>query len=216
MTTAWLIRHGQSESNAGLPTAQPGTSRLTELGLEQARLVAELLPHAPALIVTSPFIRAQQTAAVTRERFPHAPLVEWPVHEFNYLAPALYSGTTYHERAPHAQAYWERADPFYVDGEGAESLAELMERVRAMEARLRTWEGGPVAVFSHGLFLRATLFAWLTGSFAVDADRMRRFASFLWGIEFPNCALVEAHLTASGVRLSGLQMHHLHNWRLTS
>lgn len=216
MTTAWLIRHGQSESNAGLPTSHPGTSVLTALGHGQAQLLAERLPHAPSLIVTSPFIRAQQTAQATRARFPGVPCEEWPVQEFNNLAPALYGGTTLSERIPHAQAYWERCDPFHVEGEGAESLVELLQRVAAMEQRLRALNGGVVAVFSHGLFLRAALFVWLTGSFEMDADRMQRFRSFLWGLDFPNCALLEAHFTEAGVRLSGLQTQHLQNGRLTS
>jgi broad specificity phosphatase PhoE len=216
MTTAWLIRHGQSESNAGLATTHPGASVLTALGHEQARRLAEHLPHAPALIVTSPFIRTQQTAQATRERFPGVPCEEWPVHEFNNLAPAVYNGTTLSERIPYATAYWERCDPDYVAGEGAESLAELMQRVRVMERQLRAFENGVVAVFSHGLFLRAALFAWLTGSFDMDAERMRNFRSFLWGLDFPNCAWLDVQFTGAGVRMSGLQTRHLQNGRLTS
>jgi 2,3-bisphosphoglycerate-dependent phosphoglycerate mutase len=36
----WLIRHGQSESNAGLPSREPGASVLTPLGHWQAEQVA--------------------------------------------------------------------------------------------------------------------------------------------------------------------------------
>jgi broad specificity phosphatase PhoE len=216
MVTAWLIRHGQSESNAGLPTADPGASALTDLGHEQARLVAELFPYAPTLIVTSPFRRAQQTAHATLARFPEVRCEEWPVQEFNYLAPALYRGTTYQQRGPHAQAYWERSDPEYVDGEGAESFVGLLQRVRQMEARLQAMETGLVAVFSHGLFLRAAVWAWLTGSRAVDADRMRAFRSFLFGVDYPNAAVLEAQFTRAGVRLSGLRIQHLQNGRLTT
>ena len=55
----WLIRHGQSESNAGLPTNGPAASPLTELGHRQAERVAEQFTGPPALIVSSPFLRAQ-------------------------------------------------------------------------------------------------------------------------------------------------------------
>jgi probable phosphoglycerate mutase len=66
----WLIRHGQSESNAGLPTNGPAVTPLTAIGREQAERVAGAFTEPPALIVASPFIRARQTAEPTRRCFP--------------------------------------------------------------------------------------------------------------------------------------------------
>jgi len=61
----WLIRHGQSESNAGLPSADWQGIPLTELGHQQAARIAGVFTDPPKLIVSSPYLRAQQTAQPT-------------------------------------------------------------------------------------------------------------------------------------------------------
>jgi probable phosphoglycerate mutase len=83
----WLIRHGQSESNAGLPSADWRRIPLTELGYRQAEHVAGVFADPPRFIVTSPYLRARQTAQPTIERYPGAPGEEWAVQEFSYLRP---------------------------------------------------------------------------------------------------------------------------------
>jgi probable phosphoglycerate mutase len=72
MIRVFLIRHGESESNVGLPSADPGSIPLTGDGHRQARQVARVLPGIPALIVTSPYLRARHTAQPTVSRFPAA------------------------------------------------------------------------------------------------------------------------------------------------
>jgi 2,3-bisphosphoglycerate-dependent phosphoglycerate mutase len=67
---AWLIRHGQSETNAGGPSSDPAAVPLTPLGRWQAEQVAAAFAGAPALIVTSPYLRARQTVEPTISRFP--------------------------------------------------------------------------------------------------------------------------------------------------
>ena len=59
----WLVRHGQSASNAGLPAVGHGEVPLTALGREQAREVARRVDRQPDLLIVSPFLRAQETAA---------------------------------------------------------------------------------------------------------------------------------------------------------
>ena len=118
-----FIRHGESTGNAGVPCHDLGAIELTELGQEQAREVAASWIEAPALIVTSPYTRTQQTAAPTIARFPGVPVEVWPIEEFTYLQPARWNGTRSAERMPHLERYWSAADPDYCDGEGAESFA---------------------------------------------------------------------------------------------
>ena len=62
MKKIWLIRHGESIANAGEPTQDHAAIPLSEKGLQQAQELALAIPSAPDLIVTSPFLRAQQTA----------------------------------------------------------------------------------------------------------------------------------------------------------
>ena len=70
MIRVFLIRHGESESNAGLASAGPGSAPLTADGHQQAEQIARVLADVPALIVTSPYLRARQTAQPTIRRFP--------------------------------------------------------------------------------------------------------------------------------------------------
>ena len=110
MVRVWLIRHGQSESNAGLPSTDWRAIPLTELGQRQAEHVAGVFADPPQLIVTSPYLRARLTAQPTIERYPGTAFEEWPVQEFSYLGPPGHPATS-HEREPEVRAYWERADP---------------------------------------------------------------------------------------------------------
>ena len=185
---AWLIRHGESESNAGTPSAQPGASPLTARGWEQAEGLAATLPEVPALIVTSPYRRAAQTAEPTVARFPDVRREEWPVQEFTYLGDFHARTSTSEERRPYVLDYWHRADPHLSLG-GAETFAGLVARANACLTRLAAQPDGPVAVFTHGLFMRAVAWVVLTGGTA-DHDGMRAFHRFMTGIAVPNCAVM--------------------------
>lgn len=172
---AIFIRHGQSTGNAGMPCHDLTTIELTEKGWNQARQVATDWIETPSLIVTSPFLRTQQTAAPTIERFPDVPVEVWPIEEFTYLQPSRWNGTLAADRAPHLVQYWGDADPAYCDGEGAESFGALLRRAEAALARLAALPSpGPVYVFSHGQFIQAAR-AVVTESEQDDRGKMLRF-----------------------------------------
>lgn len=207
---AWLIRHGESESNAGLPTNGPSSAPLTGVGAEQAEHVAGAFTESPTLIVTSPFVRAAQTAQPTIKRFPGVPIVEWPVQEFTYLGDLHGPLTTAEQRRPHAESYWERCDPAYVNGGDGESFAELIRRVDALLEALAARPGDElVAVFTHGLFMRALIWALIRGAVgaavgataptAVDAELMRGFRSFCDSYVVPNGCIVELRIDPGAV-----------------
>jgi len=153
---AVFIRHGQSTGNAGMPCHDLATIELTEKGWNQAQRVAAGWTEAPSLIVASPFLRTQQTAAPTIERFSDVPVEVWPIEEFTYLQPSRWNGTLTADRAPHLERYWGAADPAYCDGEGAESFGTLLRRAEAALTRLAALSSpGPIYVFSHGQFIQA-------------------------------------------------------------
>jgi probable phosphoglycerate mutase len=160
MKRAWLVRHAESDGNAGNMTSSPWSIKLTEKGHQQAREFAEkmrgcLSEDAPSLFVTSPYHRTKATAAPLLEVFPHVPHEEWPVQEFTYLCLAKYKHTTQADRVAPRDEYWARNDPNYVDGEGAESLAQCFSRVKNMFARIRACASdGPIVIFTHGHFIR--------------------------------------------------------------
>ena len=188
MLRAWLIRHGESESNAGTPSAEPGASPLTARGREQAARLAATLPEPPALIVTSPYRRAAQTAEPTIARFPEVHREEWAVQEFSYLGEFHTRTSTSEQRRPYVADYWHRADPHLSLG-GAETFAGLVARASTCLDRLAAQPAGPVAVFTHGLFMRAVAWLLLTGG-AADHDGMRAYQRFADVLSVPNCAVL--------------------------
>lgn len=195
MARVWLIRHGESESNTGLPAGEPGASPLTEVGRRQAREIAESLAEPPRLIVTSPYLRARQTALPTIERFPDVVCEEWPVQEFTFLGELHGQVTTTADRRPLTEAYWERADPQHAVN-GAESFADLLTRTQEFLARLGEREPGPIAVFTHGLFIRAVMWSLLTGTTTADSEAMRGFRRFADTYLVPNGSITEMRYTA--------------------
>ena len=208
MIRVFLIRHGESESNAGLPSADPASAPLTPDGHRQARQIARVLPGAPALIVTSSYLRARQTAQPTMTRFPAAAGQEWPVHEFTYLGGLHGRTTTPRERAPYARAYWDRADPHHAS-HGAESFTGLLGRTAGFLDRLTAQSSGPVVVFTHGLFMRAVAWSLLTGSTTPDHDQMRSFRRFANRYLIPNAGVIELRQAGhdAPVLLGGSTLH---------
>jgi 2,3-bisphosphoglycerate-dependent phosphoglycerate mutase len=205
---AWLIRHGQSETNAGGPSSDPAAVPLTPLGHWQAEQVAAAFAGAPALIVTSPYLRARQTVEPTISRFPAVAGQEWPVQEFTYLGELHGRTMTSDEREPYARAYWSRSDPQLATN-GAESFADLLRRVTDFLARLRAQGPGPVAVFTHGIFMRAVAWAVVTGITAPSGDDMRHFRRFADSYLVPNGSVVELRYSGdtAQVALSGSTLH---------
>jgi 2,3-bisphosphoglycerate-dependent phosphoglycerate mutase len=210
MIEAWFIRHGESVSNANLPTAHPANSEMTAQGWQESEKIAQAFTHQPDLIVISPYIRAQQTAEPTLKRFSAVPMTSWPVHEFTYLDAHHYDGTTGSERWPVAMTYWERNDPYYRDGPQAETFAELVERVWDTIERLRQSDAQFVAIFSHGLFIRALLWAVLTGTRRPTPEQMKRYSSFCMAVRVPNGAICRLYVDETELRLGSIDASHVH------
>jgi broad specificity phosphatase PhoE len=210
MTEIWLIRHGESESNAGLPTSDTSKIVLTPRGIAQARCIPEAFSRSPSLIVTSPYLRARQSAEPTIERFPRARLEEWPVHEYTYLSLASRHNTTLHGRRPLIDAYWERCDPHYLDGDGAESFSALVSRAEQALERFKRLDDDFVAVFSHGLFIRTLIWRLLVGPIEIDAATMRRYRGFISGFSMPNAAIMKMYVDGEkDVLISRFTVAHL-------
>jgi broad specificity phosphatase PhoE len=172
-----FIRHGESTGNIGLACPDLSQVELTERGRHQARQLADTWTEAPALIVVSPFLRTQQTAQPTRDRFPAVPVEEWRIEEFTYLEPSRWNGSVYRDRLPSIESYWKVADPKCCDGPGAESFATLLRRAEKAFERLRALGGRPNAVllFSHGQFMQAVRMTILFPA-ASDLEKMRQFS----------------------------------------
>lgn len=208
-----MIRHGESESNAGRPTDHPATVPLTERGRKQAERVVRAFSRAPDLLILSPYLRTRETAAPTLQAFPGTQTAEWPVQEFTYIAPERYRGTTVDDRRSFVRDYWARLDPDFRDGEGAESFRDLVERLERVAEMLREiHQAGPgrfLAIFSHGQFIRSFLWWSLRGDRDIDERAMAQFLGFLRGMVVPNCGIVPVRVGDDGLRWGGIRVGHL-------
>ncbi len=196
--SVWIIRHGQSQSNAGLPTTGPHDNGLSELGYLQAKCIPQAIEHPPDKIVISPYLRTQLTAQPTIEQYPHVPVEVWQIQEFTYLSLPLDQQTTPLIRKPLTQAYWERCDPHYVDGDNAESLVQLMARVRTALNQFQQQTGFTI-VFTHGFFIKAMLWQILAEPKTIDAIAMRRLYGFSKGFGVPNASILKMEFGSGGI-----------------
>lgn len=187
MLTVRFIRHGESLANAGGVTSEQQSIPLTDLGRAQARAFAAALDTPPDLFITSPFIRARDTAAPSLARYPNVPVEVWPVHEIAVLAPARCVNTTTMQRLPWVESHWGAADPARCDGEGAETYAEFVARVRMALARLVALpQPFSTIAFSHGQFINGVLWEIGQGSPRVTPETMRGFRAFHLAAPIPN------------------------------
>jgi broad specificity phosphatase PhoE len=171
---AIFVRHGESTGNIDIPCDNHTLSELTKKGQQQALNLARSWTEEPSLIVTSTFLRAQQTAQPTIARYPNAPVEIWEIQEFTYLEPSRWKGTSRDIRLPHIRSYWKRANPYFCDGPGAESFDKLLERADGTIKRLRGMpDKAIVYLFSHGQFMRAV--SLIVSPPSPDADEMDYF-----------------------------------------
>lgn len=189
-----LIRHGQSQSNAGLPTSNSEVIELTDKGRQQAGDIAQFLKNTlliPEFIVISRYRRAVQTAEPTRALFPTIPTTKaWPVHEFNYATSWSTINSTVAERRVYVQAYWDYSDPIYKDGPGSESFKQFIERVRGVIKRLKETCHETIAIFSHQQFICALLWLSQRETLGLSSEAMREFKDFLRLNPVPNGGIV--------------------------
>ena len=186
----WLIRHGQSASNAGLPTTGHGEVPLTELGRREVREVAERVQRQPDLLIVSSFLRALATAEPILARWPLTRCETWPIQELTYLSPERCRDTTAEQRRPWVEEYWRRCDPDYRDGPDAESFRSFMARLRDFHGRLLALDGDFVVAVGHGQFFRAYLFGQTEG-FAVAAEWMQGYRIAEIARPMANCEIIE-------------------------
>ncbi|MCL1902124.1 MAG: histidine phosphatase family protein [Alphaproteobacteria bacterium] len=150
----WLIRHAQSASNAGVRAHVLNSENpLSENGHAQAIDFAAEFLCKPDLIVTSSYLRTRQSAAPLIEKFPDVPVEVWPIHEFDFMDPEKYAGTTFEERGIFRDEYLNRNDQDYKGKGAQESFNDLIQRVDEFLKRLKTRQEKFIVVFSHGWFI---------------------------------------------------------------
>lgn len=169
--STWLIRHGESLSNAGHPTTGNAGVGLTPKGEAQSIAAATMIVTKPDHLIVSPFLRAKIMATHIEQRWPGLHADVWPIHELTYLSPTRCLGTTYETRLAMVNDFWRRSDPHYCDGDDAESIAGFLGRLQQFHQRLNALDGSFAVVVGHGHFFSAYRFA-LTRGFDPSPDWM--------------------------------------------
>lgn len=209
MQVCWLVRHGQSASNAGELTTNEHSTPLTPLGEEQSARFADWFTAVPDLIVISPYWRTQQTSRYLQQRFPNVPVETWPVQEFSGLAPARYQQTRAQIRREWVYAFWAEADPDFLDGPEAESFRVGLARVADFLTRLQQHPAERIVVFTHGRFLQLCYWVWLVQDLAQAQAQKQACHTFFRSFRVPNTAVVTGHHLNGQLLLSPPTTPHL-------
>ena len=197
MSTLTMIRHGESHGNINEKTESTATNPLTPRGKTQAIKVADKIYKIfpPGIIIYSPYLRTEQTAAPFKERYLKTITEKWPIQEFTYLSATKYANTNMSERQPARNAYWDKLDPDYVDGDGAESYNQMILRAeRFIRKFLQNGYTSAVA-FTHGQFMKAVLLLLQTEGFHDRRPTMKEFYYYHLALNIPNTGIVNINFT---------------------
>ena len=155
MKTLYLVRHGETESNAAGITMGQKDVPLNERGRAQARQTADCLGRYPiARIVSSDLSRALATAAPLAEALGIAVEPDVRLRELSF---GIFEGrhiADCEKEHPETVARW-RAGEFDFAPPGGETRRSLMERTRAVLDDLLASADEHIAVFAHGGTLNA-------------------------------------------------------------
>ncbi|HEX7389653.1 MAG TPA: histidine phosphatase family protein, partial [Acidiphilium sp.] len=153
----WFLRHGQTDYNARGLSQGAIDIPLNDTGRAQARSAAPLLAgKGIAGIVTSPMLRARETADIVNETLGVPVTVEPDLRE------VVFGGMEGQPLSP-----WFRD---WLDGrftpEGAESFADITHRAGRAVSRILDRSASPLLlIVSHGAFFRG-----LRGAMGLDLD----------------------------------------------
>jgi phosphoserine phosphatase len=169
LTTILLARHGESDWNRAGRWQGHADRRLTDLGREQARALAERLEETELdAVYSSDLERALETAEIVAATKGLAVTTDPDLREVDV---GSWSGLTRAEaqqRFPEGFARWQAGGEGWTDGETYEELRERV--VRAIERIATDHPAGRALVVAHGGSIRAVHAAAL----GVDVHTYRR------------------------------------------
>lgn len=156
-----LVRHGQTAINAGGLLQGRIDPALDAAGESQARSLADSLSrrHPGALVVSSPLVRARQTADAIAGALSVDVVVDERFIELDY---GDFDGKAMHEIPDETWALWRR-DPTFTPPNG-ESLVDLDRRVQpALDEIARGAADRDVIIVSHVSPIKSAV-TWALGT----------------------------------------------------
>ncbi len=154
MKTLYFMRHAQSEANRKDLLASRLDFPLTEQGARDAEAIAAEFKAVATVnrIVSSPLIRAQQTAKPFAEAFGLAAETDDRLTEQHL---GLFSGMTYAELDKRPDYMHDRAQRWtWVPPGGGESYEMIAERLKPFFESLETAPGQSILFVTHAVTLR--------------------------------------------------------------
>ena len=196
----WIARHGQSAGNVALEAAEKSQASiieigfrdvdvpLSELGERQAAALGDWFgeqPEAerPTIILASPYLRAERTAALVREQM-KAPEVEIVFderlreREFGIVDGLTKKGIL--EKYPQEAEIRSRLGKFYYRAPGGESWCDVILRLRSvMDSLARDYAGERVLIVCHTVVVMCLryLFERMDEEQILAIDRETRLAN---------------------------------------
>ena len=185
-----LVRHGRTSANAAGLLQGRVDNELDDVGIRQASQIAAALAlgdHRPDRIVSSPLLRARQTADATRHLLGIEMTIDERWAELDY---GEWDGLPISEVRADMWRQWQSDPGFALPG--GESLVELNQRVEATcndlaeEAASRN-----IAVFTHVSPIKSAV-RWVLGT----EDEIS------WRIHVSQAQIARIHFRAGVPRLS--------------
>lgn len=202
MKKIYLVRHAQSESNAGLAIRPNRDIALTDLGHQQAKDVADWLKQhipQPDKVFVSEYLRTQQTAQPYLQQIGQTADILDDLFEFNYLDYQRIAHLSREQLWQEAEQFWLKNDIHYQDGKQSDSFAHFVQRVKNVKNYFQQLDDGVYVVFTHGMWIG--MFIWQTLHLTDDKIfNMQDFGHFELTIRPKNCeAFVLNYMTANDV-----------------
>ncbi len=162
----YLIRHGESQYNAEGRIQGQTDIPLSEMGQRQAEAIAAAFDQIKLdAVISSPLLRASQTAAPLAER--KSMRVEF-MDEFKEIHAGIFAGLLWDEievKYPQYAIPWSEQHPDFVIP-GGESRRQLMERGERALRKVHERGLQQVAIVAHG----GVLCAGLKGLLGIPAE----------------------------------------------
>jgi broad specificity phosphatase PhoE len=188
MTAVYLVRHGRTDYNVRHQLQGQRDTLLNSEGIAQAEQAAAWLRARGIVfdrIFTSPLERAVRTAEIMTGKDRSTFLLEERLKEIDF---GPLEGIVYEELDPTSRRYLE--DPWgYPPVPGMEPVEAMFRRAESFLEELAGKEaaaGGTVLIATHGMMLRALLYALLQGD------------PIAWTMPIPNVGIYRSFLDGKG------------------
>jgi broad specificity phosphatase PhoE len=159
VTQIYLVRHGEPDyspvDSRGWPGMAADTAPLRPVGAKQSEAVADLLSGIGATyLVSSPFTRALQSAAIIGHRLALGVRVDYDLRDWLPHSTGSWRGVA-DVRA--AQAEFDEFNGEWPAGvpRAWEPVSRIRERARAALGRHTASTDGPVLAITHAMVIRA-------------------------------------------------------------